>query len=379
MRIEDSAGIGLLLDGGPHSVKNVYFDSGNLYDRDNGDDPIEGNNAVVVGATGVNNLIDNVVVKQFGGNAFVVDGAGTIIQNSSVDGIGLDGFVVTGTGSTLKGNDVQHARRGFVVAATGVDTDLNTNTTEEVDGDGFVVDGDTAVLTSNSAAVSVQGNGGRGFVIGGGSGLIETNTAEKNDGDGLIVTGNGHTFKGNKSKENGLTGFTISGTGNQINTDAAEQNGGLEWVVGPDNFDGGSNKMKPFSADSRLLSHPLEDSRLTEFHTPSDQSREAPNHEAIVDAPRHRRSVVVVLPPCPRRVRGWMYRSGWTGCRKRVPDLRECGKQERDVRPGPIAPHPRRGKDHRAPRCQWEHPDHRRLCRPGSVPVRDGPGHRDHG
>ena len=248
MRIENGTGIGLLLDGGPHFVKNLYVD-GVYNDRD--DPPVEGKNGVVVGPTGLNNLLDSVVVKQHGGHAFVVDGTGTTITNSNVDGVGLDGFVVNGTGSTLSGNGVQNARSGFIVTATGLDTDLNTNETEELDEDGFVVDGDNPTLTGNTA----QSNGGRGFVIGGDSSLpganLDSNTAEKNVADGFIVTGNGHGLKNNKSKSNGTvsgglltaTGFTISGTGNRLNTNLAEKNTGSEWVIGPDNVNEGSNRF----------------------------------------------------------------------------------------------------------------------------------------
>ena len=124
MLIERGVGIGLLLDGGPHFVKDICVK--NLY-NDREDDPIEGANGVVVGVTGLNNLLDGVVVKQYGGNAFVVDGTGTRITNSNVELVGLDGFVVTGAGSTISGNGVQQARDGFVVTATGLDTDLDTN------------------------------------------------------------------------------------------------------------------------------------------------------------------------------------------------------------------------------------------------------------
>jgi hypothetical protein len=233
MRIEASrAGIGLLLDGGPHFVKNVCVK--NLY-NDREDPPIEGDNGVVVGLTGLNNLLDGVVVKQYGGNAFVVDGTGTTITNSNVDLVGLDGFVVTGAGSTLSDNGVQNARHGFIV--TGLDTDLDTNETEDLDGDGFVVDGDTPVLTTNSA----QGNAGRGFVIGGASGLLDSNTAENNIADGFIVTGSGNTLKTNNSKKNGGTGYTVSGSDNHLDSNSAELNVSYEWVIFANNFDGGGN------------------------------------------------------------------------------------------------------------------------------------------
>ena len=229
------APIGLLLDGGPHFVKNVCVKG--LY-NDLADPPIEGNNGVVVGLTGLNNVLDGVVVKQYGGHAFVVDGTGTTITNSNVELVGLDGFVVSGAGSTLSGNTVKEARHGFIITATGLDADLDTNETENLLGDGFVVDGDTPVLTSNTA----QGNAGRGFVIGGDSGLLDTNTAENNSADGFIVTGSNNTFKTNEAQSNDGVGFNVSGTGNRFNTNAASSNGGKEWVVGAGQVDEGGNK-----------------------------------------------------------------------------------------------------------------------------------------
>ena len=215
MLIENGAGIGLLLDGGPHFVKNVCVKG--LY-NDREDPPIEGNNGVVVGLTGLNNLLDGVVVKQYGGHAFVVDGTGTTITNSNVDLVGLDGFVVTGAGSTLSGNGVQNARHGFIVTATALDTDLETNETEDLDGDGFVVDGDTAVLTEQQC----PGQSGRGFVIGGDSGLLDTNTAEDNVADGFIVTGSSHTLKINIAQGNGGRGFVIGGDSGLLDNNTAE-------------------------------------------------------------------------------------------------------------------------------------------------------------
>ena len=122
------------------------------------------------------------------------------ITDSNVDLVGLDGFVVTGAGSTLSGNGVQNARHGFIVTATALDTDLDTNETQDLDGDGFVVDGDTPVLTSNTAQALPRDRqagrvGNRGFVIGGDSGLLDTNTAEDNGADGFVVTGNGNTLQ----------------------------------------------------------------------------------------------------------------------------------------------------------------------------------------
>jgi uncharacterized repeat protein (TIGR01451 family) len=227
MLIEKGTPIGLLLDGGPHFVKNVCVK--NLY-NDREDPPIEGNNGVVVGLTGLNNLLEGVVVKQYGGNAFVVDGTGTTINDSSVELVALDGFVVTGPGSTLSGNSVQNARHGFIVTATALDTDLETNEAQDLDGDGFAVDGDTAVLISNTA----QDNGGRGFVIGGDSGLIDSNTAENNIGDGFIVTGSNNAFKNNTAESNNGIGFKVSGSGNDFNTNSASSNDGpWEWTIAP--------------------------------------------------------------------------------------------------------------------------------------------------
>ncbi len=70
---------------------------------------------------------------------------------------------------------------------------------------------------------------------------------------------------------------------------------------------------------------------------------------------------------------------GGAGGRRRVPDLRQCRQQERDVQPGPIASHPGRGKDRRASVRQWQYAYHQRLCRPGGVPLRHGARRRDHG
>jgi uncharacterized repeat protein (TIGR01451 family) len=242
MLIENGVGIGLLLDGGPHFVKNVCVK--NLY-NDREDPPVEGDNGVAVGLTGLNNLLDGVVVKQYGGNGFVVHGTGTKIESSSVDVVGLDGFVVTGAGSTLSGNGVQNARHGFIVAATALDTNLETNETEELDGDGFVVDGDMSVLTTNSA----QGNAGRGFAIGGASGVFDSNTAENNEGHGFVIAGTQNTFKTNEAQSNTGIGFKVTGGSNHFNNNAASNNEGeganaleRQWVIAPDQIDDGGNK-----------------------------------------------------------------------------------------------------------------------------------------
>ena len=239
MRTENGTGVGLRLDGGPHFVKDMYVDG--VY-NDRGDPPVAGIDGVVVGPTGLNSLLDGVVVKQHGGHAFVIEGTGTRVTNSNVDLVGLDGFVVSGPGSILSGNGVQNARNGFIVTATGFDTDLDTNETEGLDGDGFVVDGDTPVLTSNSA----EGHKGRGFVIGGDSGLFDTNTAKDNDLDGFIITGSNNAFKNNKAESNGGIGFDITGTGNDFNTNSASNNDGQwEWKIaaGQTQVGGKTNKV----------------------------------------------------------------------------------------------------------------------------------------
>ena len=228
MRIESAAGIGLFLEGGPHSVKDVYVQGDELAGLTK--------DGVVVDATGIDNLLDGVVVKQFGGNGFVDNGTNTRISRSNVDNIGLDGFVIGGTGAILDGNGVQEAQRGFIV--NGLNAHLDTNEVENLDGDGFVVVGDGAVLNSNS----VTGNGGRGFVISGSNGVLNTNAAESNDSDGFVVEGGGHVLISNKSKKNQATGYTISGTGNHLNSNTAGQNTGSEWVIGANNVNDGGNK-----------------------------------------------------------------------------------------------------------------------------------------
>lgn len=219
MRIESAAGIGLFLEGGPHSVKDVYVQG----------DALTGPNkdGVVIAATGVDNLLDGVVVKEFGGNGFVDDGTNTEISRSNVENVGLDGFVIGGTGAILDGNGVKQAQRGFVI--NGINANLDTNQVEKLDGDGFVIAGDGAILGGNS----VSGNGGTGFLITGNNGLFDNNSAEANEGDGFVVdaASTGHTIKNNKSKKNQKTGFTISGSGNTLNTNAAGQNIGSEWVI----------------------------------------------------------------------------------------------------------------------------------------------------
>lgn len=228
MRLEYSAGIGLLLDGGPHGVKDVWVQGDGL--------PGAGKDGVVVAATGVGNVVDGVVVKDHMGNGFVVEGTGTDIVRCNVEGVGLDGYVVTGPGSLLNGNGVQFANHGYVV--TGLDTVLASNGAENLVGDGYIVNADNADASGNYA----KANGGRAFVIGGNGSLYDTNTAESNAGDGFVVAGGGNALKGNRSKKSGGTGFSVAGTGNLFNSNLAELNTGDEWVIGPDNIDEGGNK-----------------------------------------------------------------------------------------------------------------------------------------
>jgi len=234
MRIEQSAGIGLLLEGGPHSVKDVYVEGNKL--------PGAGRDGVVVGTTGVDNVIDGVVVKKHAGNGFVVNGIGTSISRCQVEGVEdlgddlQDGYVIAGSGSDLSGNSVQFTRHGYVV--TGIDTVLESNGAEKLLGDGYVIDGDSADAAGNWA----KENAGRGFVIGGNAGLFDTNTAENNDSDGIVIIGSNNTLKANRSKKSGVTGITVSGTGNAFNSNAVELSTGNEWDIGPNNLDDGSNK-----------------------------------------------------------------------------------------------------------------------------------------
>ena len=70
---------------------------------------------VVVGPTGIGNRLNGVIVKEHGGNGFVINGTGTNLTTCEVEDVGLDGYVVAGSGSVLSGSTATKARHGFIV------------------------------------------------------------------------------------------------------------------------------------------------------------------------------------------------------------------------------------------------------------------------
>jgi uncharacterized repeat protein (TIGR01451 family) len=226
-RIEDSTGIGLLLEGGPHSVKDTLVAGDST--------PGPNKDGVVIGDDAVNTVLDGVVVKNHGGNAFVVGGTGIKISRSSADAVALDGFAVSAANAVLSGNQAHPAGNGFVV--TGDGAALTSNTAENAGLDGFVVAGTGATLSGNNAKTGA----GRGFVLGGSAGTYNTNTAESNAGNGFEISSGGGQFTSNRAKQNTGTGFQVSGSGNTFKTNIAELSGGAEWVIAAGNTDGGGN------------------------------------------------------------------------------------------------------------------------------------------
>src|SRR5262249_29052569 len=86
MQVTDSAGIGIQLDNGPHSVKVVLVAG----------DGIAGTSTdgVVIGPTGNGITLDSLDVRNHGGDGVVVDGVNSLITTVSVqDTVGGDGFV----------------------------------------------------------------------------------------------------------------------------------------------------------------------------------------------------------------------------------------------------------------------------------------------
>ena len=77
MQVEQNAGVGIQFDNGPHRVVFTSVIG----------DGIDGTSTdgVVVGPTATGILLDSVVVKEHGGDGFVIDGASARIVSSSVD------------------------------------------------------------------------------------------------------------------------------------------------------------------------------------------------------------------------------------------------------------------------------------------------------
>jgi uncharacterized repeat protein (TIGR01451 family) len=250
--IEDSPAIGLLLDEGPHSVQFTDVKGDGVTDVTK---PKDG---VVVGPTGIGNRLNGVIVKEHGGNGFVINGTGTSLITCEVEAVGLDGYVVAGSGSDLSGNTVTEARHGFIVSGPAtcepgvVCNLLNTNHAENLDGDAYAVTGEGASLKNNEA----QGNGGVAYRIAANAGSYETNTAETNHNDGFLITGSNNTFTSNTAEHNDGVGFNVPGPGigNHFNTNAASINKGVgEWVIGPGQTDDGNKTNK---ANGKVFSIP---------------------------------------------------------------------------------------------------------------------------
>lgn len=229
MKVENNFGIGILLEQGPHIVKDAAIA---------GDGPDKGRSTDgVVVASGVGNILDSVVVKRHRGNGIVImeNATASVIERVNTEDIALDGFVSLGRGSFLNGNSAKARRDGFVVV--GPENVLTSNRAEAAGKNGFVVTGVEAVLSGNSA----KANSLHGYLVDGDNGNLNTNVAEGNAGNGFLVTGNSNNLQGNDSRENAGAGLKVSGTANHFNTNKPERNTGPEWVIGVGNLDDGGN------------------------------------------------------------------------------------------------------------------------------------------
>jgi uncharacterized repeat protein (TIGR01451 family) len=227
MRVEQNAGIGIQFDNGPHRVEFTSVIG----------DGISGTSAagVVVGPAATGILLDSVVVKEHGGDGFVIDGASVRIVSSSVDmSVGGDSFVITGANAILENNDAQSLGHGFVI--NGASSTLTSNSADTGQ-DGFVINGDGASVTNNNAV----GNKTRGIVVACNAGFFDTNLAQFNGTHGMVILGSNNRFINNQSKQNKNSGYSVSGTLNRFGTNAAEMNAGTEWIIGANNVDEGSN------------------------------------------------------------------------------------------------------------------------------------------
>jgi uncharacterized repeat protein (TIGR01451 family) len=185
-RIESSPGLGVLLQSGPHFLKDTA-----IY----GDGPAEGTSTDgVVIDTGVGHRLDGVVVKKFKNNGVMVYASGARIERCSVEEVAGDGFVIS---------------------------PLATN-----------------VLLNNNSSAKVFGNG---FVIEGGNNTLTTNQAERNEGNGFHLIGSRNRLSNSSAQMNVGVGFIISGFGNEIRTNTGEKNVGVEWEIGADNIDQSGN------------------------------------------------------------------------------------------------------------------------------------------
>ena len=226
-RVEDNSGIGLLLEGQLHFLKDVDVTG----------DGITGlsQDGIQINGTGI--VLDGVQVTDFAGRGIVVNGAGARISRTSVEDVALEAFVVAGANARLSGNSAKLGTHGFVVS--GPDCALDTNDAERTNGNGFVVSGDRCKLTNNTAEKSMAS----GYVISTGGGLFDNNHTERSVGSGFVISGSGSLYKNNSSATSSAGfGFDVTGTGNQFQTNKAEKSKNFEWQIAPGNVDKGSNK-----------------------------------------------------------------------------------------------------------------------------------------
>ena len=238
MLVETNYGIGVRLEGGPHKIKGTTI-SGEGFDKGTSTD------GVVVEASGIRNVIEEVAVKNHRGNGIVTRGSQTRIERTGVELVALDGFVSTSSasGTVLNGNSSKPKKNGYVL--DGPDSVLTTNTAETAGLHGFIVTGAHADLSGNKS----KSNKGDGYVLSGTDAYLEANGAELNTGRGYHLTGSNNILKSNSSKSNKSIGFNVTGSGNQFQTNKAERNNGKEWVIGVNNIDLGVN-----SANGRTIS-----------------------------------------------------------------------------------------------------------------------------
>jgi uncharacterized repeat protein (TIGR01451 family) len=226
-RVETNYNIGVLLEGGPHLIKDTRVQGDSLTGTST--------DGVVVAPTAIGARLDGVSIRIHRGVGVWVEGVGTEIERGGVENIGGIGYLllapamVGGTSATLVAGDA------YRVEATAGGSVLDTNGAENSPGNGFVVN--AAALLSGNSAVEV---GGWGFVIGGSGAYLDTNGAEV-DGAGFRVTGDNNVLESNSAKSTSGIGFEILGTGNRLNTDKAERNAGAELWIGPGNIDDGGN------------------------------------------------------------------------------------------------------------------------------------------
>ena len=179
------------------------------------------------GRRAIGNRLNGVIVKEHGGNGFVINGTGTDLTTCEVEDIGLDGYVVAGSGSVLSGNTATEARHGFIVTGpttcdAGVVCNLlDTNEAHKLDGDGYVVTAAGTSLVNNDA----HANGMALASVSAATRAGTRPTSRRTMAAGFVITGSNNTFiNNNKAESNDGVGFNVSGTGNLFNTNAAENN-----------------------------------------------------------------------------------------------------------------------------------------------------------